>query len=98
MPTPNSKIGAAADFFVAVGASGPQGLRDIQQLLACLPPDLPAVVLIVLHRPFDRVSHLQAILNRSSTLPIHIAKDGEQLLRGHGYVGEPGAHLALAAL
>jgi two-component system chemotaxis response regulator CheB len=59
--------------------------------------DLPAVVLIVLHRPFDTVSHLQAVLNRNSTLPIHIAKDGDRFCPGNGYIGEPDAHLALAA-
>lgn len=97
MSSPEPKTGPAADFIVAVGASGPQGVRDIERLLRCLSRDLPAVVLIVLHRPFDTVSHLQAVLNRNSTLPIHIAKDGDRFRPGNGYIGEPDAHLALAA-
>ncbi|MDR7038579.1 chemotaxis response regulator CheB [Methylobacterium sp. BE186] len=97
MPAPASEPGSAPDFYVALGASGPQGLDDIQRVLACLPRGLPAAVLICLHRPFDRMSHLQEILNRHSPLPIHLAQDGERLLSGHGYVGEPDAHLALAA-
>src|SRR5215210_1508051 len=85
------------DFIVAIGASGSQGLKDIERLLGRLPPDLPAVVLIVLHRPFDRVSNLRDVLNRHSAIPIHIAQDGERLRNGHGYIGEPDAHLAMAA-
>ncbi|GJE45012.1 chemotaxis protein CheB [Methylobacterium soli] len=88
---------ASIDFFVAIGASGPRGLNDIERLLARLPPDLRAVVLIVLHRPWDRVSYLREVLNRHSAIPIHIAEDGERLRNGYGYIGEPGAHLALAA-
>jgi len=86
-----------SDFFVAIGASGAQGLEDVRRLLGCLPPDLAAVVLIVLHRRFDGVSHLREVLSRYSAIPIHIAKDGEVLRNGHGYIGQPDAHLALAA-
>ena len=85
------------DTFVAVGASGSQGLKDIKCLLSRLPSDLQAVLLIVLHRPFDRVSYLREVLNWQSGIPIHIAEDGVRLQAGHGYIGEPDAHLALAA-
>ena len=41
-------------FFVAVGASGSEGLEDIMDLLsAWLTPPL-AVVMVVLHRPSDK--------------------------------------------
>lgn len=85
------------DVFVAVGASGSQGLKDIQRLLGRLPSDLRAVVLVVLHRSYDRVSYLKEVLNQRSSIPIHIAEDGVRLRNGHGYIGEPDAHLALAA-
>lgn len=97
MLTPQTVPGAAPDFYVAIGASGPKGLDDIQRLLAHLPPDLSAVVLICLHRPFDKLSHLREILHRHSALPIHLAQDSERLLNGRGYIGEPDAHLSLAA-
>ncbi|MEA1835198.1 chemotaxis protein CheB [Methylobacterium durans] len=93
---PRSEPDGEPGFYVAIGASGPKGLDDIQRLLARLPRDLPAVVLICVHRPFDKVSHLREILQRHSPLPIHLAQDCERLLSGRGYIGEPDAHLCLA--
>jgi len=54
---------------VAIGASGGEGLEDIKALLAILPADLPAVVLVVLHRPSDQISHLKEVLSRVSQMP-----------------------------
>ena len=82
---------------VAIGASGGQGMRDIEAVLAGLTPDLPAVVMVVLHRPVDRVSHLRDMLARTSALPVHVACGGERLHAGCCYIGEPAAHLTLAA-
>jgi chemotaxis response regulator CheB len=48
-------------FIVAIGASGGEGLTDIKDLLAALPIALPAVVLVVFHRPSDQISHLMRI-------------------------------------
>lgn len=84
-------------WFVAVGASGAEGLCDIKALLQTLPPSLPAVVLIVLHRPWDRLSHLHEVLTRDSNLPIVIAAQGERFEPGMAYIGEPADHLTLAA-
>ena len=84
-------------WFVAVGASGAEGLGDIKQLMSELPASLPAVVLIVLHRPWDRPSHLRSILARSAKMPIHIAVEGERFEPGNAYIGEPADHLTLAA-
>ncbi|MGI3899349.1 MAG: chemotaxis protein CheB [Janthinobacterium lividum] len=84
-------------WFVAIGASGHVGLGDIGDLLGELPRSLNAVVLVVLHRPWDRVSHLAAVLSRSSRIPVIVASDGELFKTGHAYVGEPAEHLTLAA-
>lgn len=80
-------------FIVAIGASGGEGLTDIKDLLAALPIALPAVVLVVFHRPSDQISHL---LSRASQMPVLIAKEGDQFRAGCCYVGEPDAHLTLA--
>ncbi|RYC28936.1 chemotaxis protein CheB [Lichenibacterium minor] len=85
-----------APWFVAVGASGPVGLDDIGDLLRELPRSLNAVVLVVLHRPWDRVSHLGAVLSRSSRMPVIVASDGEPFKTGRAYVGGPAEHLTLA--
>jgi two-component system, chemotaxis family, protein-glutamate methylesterase/glutaminase len=89
---------AAADsFVVAIGASGPQGLQDIGRVLGGLPTGLRAVVMVVLHRPSDQVSHLRAILSRATKLPVLIASQDLRLQEGYCYIGEPDAHLELAA-
>lgn len=80
---------------IAIGASGSEGLQDIQELLGALPSEMPAVVMVVLHRRSDRVSHLRAVLARHSRLPVAIAEEAERLLAGTCYIGEPDHHLTL---
>jgi two-component system chemotaxis response regulator CheB len=84
-------------WFVAVGASGAAGLSDIKELIGALPPTLAAVVLVVLHRQWDRPTQLQAVLAPSSRLPIVIAAPGERFKPGTVYIGEPAEHLTLMA-
>jgi two-component system chemotaxis response regulator CheB len=83
--------------FVAIGASGSEGLNDIKAVLRELPATLNAAVLVVLHRPTDRISYLRDVLARSSNMPIVIAEEGERFEARICYVGEPGGHLTLAA-
>lgn len=81
---------------IAVGASGPKGLQDLCDLLRQWSA-LDAVVMIVLHRPWDAVSHLREILQRSSRMPVIIADEDEHLRPGRVYIGEPASHLTLLA-
>lgn len=83
--------------FVAIGASGGEGLNDIVDLLKSWPLRLPAVVMIVLHRPSDRVSHLQDVLRRATRMPVLIATEAERLSAGSVYIGKPDEHLTLMA-
>jgi chemotaxis response regulator CheB len=87
----------ACRFIVAVGASGVEGLNDIQALLAALPATLAAAVLVVLHRPSDRISHLCEVLSRASAMRVLIAQEDDRFHIGTCYIGEPDEHLALAA-
>jgi two-component system, chemotaxis family, protein-glutamate methylesterase/glutaminase len=82
---------------VAIGASGSEGLEDIKELLAALPPTLAAVVLVVLHRLWDHPTQLRTVLARASRLPVVIAAQGERFEAGTVYIGEPAEHLTLAA-
>jgi chemotaxis response regulator CheB len=84
-------------WIVAVGASGAEGLYDIRLLLKALPATLPAIVMIVLHRPWDRPTRLQAILARNCRLPVAVAAHGEHFEAGIVYIGKPAEHLTLAA-
>lgn len=81
---------------IAIGASGANGLRDLRDLLHEW-SHLDAVVMIVLHRPWTAVSHLQDILQRSCRMPVVIANESERLRPGRVYLGEPSNHLMMVA-
>lgn len=72
-------------------------MGDIAALLRLLPKPVHAIVLVVLHRPFDKASHLRKILARESGMPVVVAADTQALLPGVCYIGEPDGHLTLAA-
>ncbi len=83
-------------YFVAVGASGGEGLQDIRDLLMALPAWLPAVVMIVLHRASDQdIGYLRDVLGRASHMPVVIARNAQPLLPGVCYIGEPAEHLTV---
>jgi two-component system chemotaxis response regulator CheB len=79
---------------VAIGASA-GGVEAIPELLARLPRDLPASVLVVLHRPVDQISSLRRILARRSKLHLATPHEGESLRHGLCYVSEPDKHLTV---
>ncbi|MEV6612013.1 chemotaxis protein CheB [Kutzneria sp. NPDC051319] len=79
---------------IVVGASA-GGVESLRSLLAALPADLPATVLVVLHMPAGGSSALSAILNRVSLLPVHPARHGTPLRHGHVHAAVPDHHLLL---
>jgi two-component system chemotaxis response regulator CheB len=79
---------------IVVGASA-GGVQALQGLVAQLPPELPASVLIVLHVMSSGTSVLHSILDRAGPLPASQAVDGERLERGHVYVAPPDHHMLL---
>jgi two-component system chemotaxis response regulator CheB len=79
---------------IVVGTSA-GGVQALQALVAQLPPELPAAVLVVLHLMPQANSVLADILDRAGPLPASQARDGERLERGHVYVGPPDFHLLL---
>jgi two-component system chemotaxis response regulator CheB len=79
---------------VAVGASA-GGVEALRALVAGLPLDLPAAILVVLHIPRDAPSALPAILDRSGPLPARHAVDGEPVRPGRIYVAPNDRHLLL---
>jgi two-component system chemotaxis response regulator CheB len=83
-------------WYVAIGASGGEGLDDIRDVLHNLQAPLNAVVLVVLHRLWDEQSQLAEVLGRASQMPVKIARDREKFEVGTVYVGEPADHLTLA--
>jgi chemotaxis response regulator CheB len=83
--------------YVAIGASGGDGLDDIRELLRALPYPLKAVVMVVLHRAVDHLSQLREILAAVTPATVVIASEGERLEPGCIYIGEPADHLTLIA-
>jgi two-component system, chemotaxis family, protein-glutamate methylesterase/glutaminase len=79
---------------VVVGASA-GGVQALQGLVAQLPPEFPASVLVVLHLMSSGTSVLHDILDRAGPLTASQALDGEPLERAHIYVAPPDSHLLL---
>lgn len=77
---------------VVVGASA-GGVEALRLLVAALPRDLPAAVVVVLHMPAGGTSALPAILDRSGPLPARTAEDGANLRNAHIYVARPDHHV-----
>lgn len=79
-------------FVVAVTASA-GGLRALSELLAALPTDFPAAVVIVQHIDPRHRSMLAEILARKTTLSVKQAEEGDLLTCGVVYIAPPDRHL-----
>jgi two-component system chemotaxis response regulator CheB len=77
---------------IVIGASA-GGVEALRTVLAGLPADLPAAVLLVLHVAPRSPSVLPRILGRHCALPVAHARDDEPIERGHVYVAPPDVHL-----
>lgn len=79
---------------IVVGASA-GGVEALRTLVAGLPADLPATVLVVLHVPSYGASALPAILSRSGPLPARHPQPDERLAESVVYVAPPDHHLVV---
>lgn len=77
---------------VVIGASS-GGVEATRDLVAGLPPDLPAAVFVVIHVLQGAPSVLPRILDRAGPLEAVHPEDGEPVGRGRVYVAPPGRHL-----
>jgi two-component system chemotaxis response regulator CheB len=66
---------------IAIGASA-GGVAAISRLLKQLPGELPAAILVVLHRPPEQISRLTHILSRKAHLHVLAAREGDLLQKG----------------
>src|SRR4051812_16830079 len=79
---------------VVIGASA-GGVEALRQLVAGLPPELPAAVFVVLHVSPGGTSVLPQILARQTRMSVATATDGEAIQRGRIYVAPPDHHVLL---
>lgn len=79
---------------VAIGASA-GGVEALQAVVAGLPADLPAAVLVVLHIPRQAPSALPGILNRAGPLPAVAARHRMPARPGKVYVAPADHHLLI---
>ncbi|MGI4791807.1 MAG: chemotaxis protein CheB [Janthinobacterium lividum] len=79
-------------YVVTIGASA-GGLNALSVILAALPQDFPAPVLVVQHLSPDFPSKMVHILGRLTSLPVKEAEEGDCIQAGHVYVAPPAKHL-----
>jgi two-component system chemotaxis response regulator CheB len=75
---------------VAIGGSA-GSVPPLTELIAALPADFPATVLVTIH--VGETSQLSSVLGRAARLPTSTARGGERLAPGRIVVAPPGSHL-----
>jgi two-component system chemotaxis response regulator CheB len=73
------------------------GLDALTRVLAPLPADLPAAILVALHQEPDRISMLADILQRSTSLTVTMAQEDTAMRPGVALVVPPGRHLLVTS-
>jgi two-component system CheB/CheR fusion protein len=80
------QTGPAPHYDLVVVGSSAGGVEALSRLVATLPTTFPAPIVIAQHLDPARPSHLGAILERRSNLPVRTVGDREPLLPGVVYV------------
>jgi two-component system chemotaxis response regulator CheB len=73
------------------------GLGALTRVLAPLPADLPAAVIVLQHLDPERASLLPALLHGRTAMPVAPATDGAALRPGQVLVAPPGQHTLVTA-
>ncbi|MGY1601482.1 chemotaxis protein CheB [Geodermatophilus sp. SYSU D00815] len=83
-----------AERVVVIGASA-GGIEALQQVVAALPADLPAAVLVVVHVQPSSESVLPRVLSRVGALPARHPREGDRLEAGEILVAPPDRHMVV---
>jgi two-component system, chemotaxis family, CheB/CheR fusion protein len=79
---------------VVIGASA-GGVEALSTLVATLSPSLAAPIVVAQHLDPSRLSHLETILGRRSSVPVRTVRDREQLQNGIVYVVPADHHVEI---
>jgi two-component system chemotaxis response regulator CheB len=82
------------DIIVVAGSQG--ATEALRVMLAQLPADFPAAILIVIHTSTPSPGYMASVLNRYCALPVEYAEHGKPVLPGHVYLAPAGLHLEIA--
>jgi two-component system, chemotaxis family, protein-glutamate methylesterase/glutaminase len=83
--------GAAFDIVALAASAG--GLTALSRVLAALPADFPAVIVVVQHLDPRHRSLMADILSRRTPLRVKQAEEGEQVGPATVYIAPPNRHL-----
>lgn len=92
--SPFAPPGSAAVVLIEAGLGGPDPTR---QLLAALPAEFPAMVLVRLHLQGGRYDRLVAQMGRAAAMPVALAEAGSPASSGTIYFLPEGVGIAVAA-
>jgi two-component system chemotaxis response regulator CheB len=79
---------------VAIGTST-GGPKALQEVLPCLPQDLPTGILVVQHMPPGFTGPFAKRLNDLCKVAVHEAEQGMPVERGHVYIAPAGKHMTV---
>jgi two-component system chemotaxis response regulator CheB len=82
-----------ASFDIVAMAASAGGLTALSRVLAALPADFPAVIVVVQHLDPRHRSLMADILSRRTALQVKQAREGESLCPGTVYIAPPNRHL-----
>src|SRR5437763_3607558 len=80
-------------FDVVALAASAGGLNALTHVLAALPGDFPAALVVVQHLDPRHRSLMADILSRRTALPVKEAAEGDELRPGRAYLAPPNRHL-----
>jgi two-component system chemotaxis response regulator CheB len=81
------------DFRIFVVGASAGGLEAMRELLALLPRDFPAPILVIIHTSGDAPGLMPRVLQRASRMAVVNAIDYAPLKPAHVYVAPPNYHL-----
>jgi two-component system chemotaxis response regulator CheB len=82
---------ANRDIIVIGGSAGSSD--PLRTILAALPRNLEAAVLIIVHIPANSAGIFRLVASASTNLPVKNAEDGDAILPGQVYLAPPNHHL-----